>query len=67
MDTGIAVSTKTIQRWLSLEIGLKSYRPAGKPRLTKTLKKKHVWTLPKNMLAGTKRSGKGYFFLMSLL
>ena len=58
MDTGTAVSTKTIQRRLSLEFGLKSYRPARNPRLTKTMKK-NDWTLQKGMLAGTQKCGRG--------
>ena len=51
---------------LSLEFGHKSYRPARKPRWTETTKK-NVCTLPKDMLAGTQRCERGYFFLMSLL
>ena len=34
IDTGTVVSTKTIQCRLSLELGLKSCKPARKPRLT---------------------------------
>ena len=40
IDTGAAVCTKTIQRRLSLEFGLKSCKPARKPRLTEAMKKK---------------------------
>ena len=50
---------------LSLEFGQKSYRPARKPRWTETTKK-NVCTLPKDMLAGTQRCERGYFFLLSL-
>ena len=67
IDAGNVVSTKSIQRRLSLEFGLKSCKSARKPRLTEAMKKKHVWTLPKDMLIRTQRSGKGYFFLTSLL
>ena len=42
IDTGTAVSTKTIQRRLSLEFGLKSCKPARKPRLTEAMKKKRL-------------------------
>ena len=43
MDTGTAVSFKRIQRWLSLEFELKSYRPARKLRLTETMQKNDDW------------------------
>ena len=39
-DTGTAVSTKTIQRRLSLEFGLKLCKPVRKPPLTEAMKKK---------------------------
>ena len=42
IDTGTVVSTKTIQRRLSLEFGLKSRKPARKPRLTEAMKKKRL-------------------------
>ena len=42
IDTGAAVSIKTIQRKLSLEFGLKSCKPARKPRLTEAMKKKRL-------------------------
>ena len=34
-ERGINMSEKTIRRRLSVDFGLKSYRPAQKPRLTK--------------------------------
>ena len=66
IDTGTVVSTKTIQCRLSLEFGLKLCKAARKPRLTEAMKK-NVWTLPKDTLTRTQRSGKGYFFLTNLL
>ena len=42
IDTGTVVSTKTVQRRLSLEFGLKSCKPARKPYLTEAMKKKHL-------------------------
>ena len=42
IETSTAVSTKTIQRDLSLEFGLKSCKPTRKPRLTQSMKKKRL-------------------------
>jgi len=42
MGRGTLVSTKMIQRRLSLEFGLKSCKPARKPRLTQAMKKKRL-------------------------
>ena len=42
IDTVTVVSTKTIQRRLSLEFGLKSRKLARKPRLTEAMKKKRL-------------------------
>ena len=42
MDTCTVVSTKTIQRRLSLEFGLKSCKLARNPRLTEAMKKKRL-------------------------
>jgi len=42
MEIGAVVSAKTIQRRLSLDFGLKSYKPARKPRLTQAMKKKRL-------------------------
>lgn len=39
-ENGINVSTSTLSRRLSKEIGLKSYRPAKKPRITPAMAKK---------------------------
>jgi len=40
MERGTLVGTKTIQRRLSLDFGLKSCKPTRKPRLTQAMKKK---------------------------
>ena len=59
LDTGTAVSTKTIQHRLSSKFGLKSYMPARKPRLTKTMKKRldfakrHADWNPRDVKEGT--------------
>ena len=42
VDTSTVESTKTIQRKLSLEFGIKSCKPARKPRLTESMKKKRL-------------------------
>ena len=42
INTGTVVSTKTIQRRLSLKFELKSCKPARKPRLTEALRKKRL-------------------------
>ena len=42
MEIGTAVSRKTLQRRSSLEFGLKSFKPARKPRLTHAMKKKRL-------------------------
>ena len=42
METGTAVSIKTIQRKFTIEFCLKSCKPAGKPRLNQAMKKKHL-------------------------
>ena len=39
-ERGINMSKKTIRRRLSVDFGLKSYRPAQKPRLTEAMKKR---------------------------
>ena len=39
-ERGINMSEKTIRRRLSVDFGLKSYRPAQKPRLTEAMKKR---------------------------
>ena len=39
---GTNVSISTISRQLSKEFGLKSYKPAKKPRLTSQMKKKRL-------------------------
>ena len=41
-ERGINMSEKTIRRRLSVDFGLKSYRPAQKPRLTEAMKKKRL-------------------------
>ena len=39
-ERGIKIIEKTIRRKLSMNFGLKSYRPAQKPRLTEVMRKK---------------------------
>ena len=42
-ERGIKISEKTIRRRLSMDFGLKSFRPTQKPCLTETMKK-GVWS-----------------------
>ena len=42
METATAISTKTIQRRLSLKFGFKSCKPARQSRLTQAMKKKRL-------------------------
>ena len=42
METGAAVSVKINAIRLSLEFGLKSRKPAGKPHLTQAMRKKRL-------------------------
>ena len=39
-ERGIKITEKTFRHWLSIDFGLKSYRPAQKLRLTEAMKKK---------------------------
>ena len=50
-EGGIKISEKTIRHRLFMDFGLKSYRPAQKPRLTGAMKRS-VWSLQKNILTG---------------
>jgi len=42
LERGVAVSRMTVSRRLSREFGLKSYKPARKPRLTPAMKAKRL-------------------------
>jgi len=64
-DTGKVVSTKTIQRRLSLEFGLKSCKPARKPRLTEAMNKKRL-DFAKRHAGWNTEMWKRYFFLTNL-
>ena len=57
----IKISEKTIRHRLSKDFGLKSYRPAQKPRLTEAMKRS-VWSSQKIILTGTQRCGKMFCF-----
>ena len=60
-ERGIKISEKTIRHRLSMDFGLKSYRPAQKPRLTEAMKRS-VWSLQNNTLTGTQSCGKMFCF-----
>ena len=45
-ERGTKISEKTISHRLSMDFGLKSYRPAQKPRLTEAMKRS-VWRVQK--------------------
>ena len=42
VERGVSVSRMTVSRRLSQEFGLKSYKPARKPRLTPPMKAKRL-------------------------
>ncbi len=50
---GTEISLSTVSRRLSKEFGLKSRKPARKPRLTPVMKKRD-WTLPDDIATGRK-------------
>ena len=54
LQTGTDISSMTVSRRLKFECGLKSYKPACKPRLTAVMKSKH---LPKYMKPGQLKTG----------
>lgn len=54
---GTEISLSTVSRRLSKEFGLKSRKPARKPRLTPVMKKRD-WTLPDDIATGLSRSGR---------
>ena len=60
-ERDIKISEKTIRRRLSIEFGLKSYRPAQKSRFTEAMNKKRL-KFAKNILTGTQRCKKMFFF-----
>ena len=62
METCTAVSTKTIQRRLSQEFGLKSCKSAQKLRLTQAIKKKCFGLRQETCWLGHKDVKKGNFF-----
>ena len=55
--TGTTTSTSTLSRRLSKEMGLRSYRPAHKPRLTVSMVKERLAFARKYMLTGLLNSG----------
>ena len=60
-ERGIKISEKTIRRRLSLNFGLKSYRPAQKPRLTEAMKKRRLEFAKKHLDLNTKMWKKVLF------
>ena len=60
-ERGIKISEKIVSDRFSMDFGLKSYRPAQKPRLSEGMKRS-VWSLQKNILTGTQRYGKMFCF-----
>jgi len=62
LERGTLGSTKTIQRRLFLEFGLKSCKPARKPRLTQAMKKKTSCLRQETCQLGHRDVEKGPFF-----
>ena len=63
-EKDIKINEKTIWLWLIMDFGLKSCRPAQKPRLTEEMKKKRL-EFTKNILTVTQRCEKMFCFQMN--
>ena len=61
VERGVSVSRMTVSRRLSQELGLKSYKPARKPRLTPAMKAKQLAFAKKHQNWTAKKWGKVMF------